>query len=97
MGPWLIPASDVNPTDLSIQLWLNDEKMQDSRTSNMIFKIPDIIKYLSEGFTLLPGDIILTGTPDGVGFARKPPVLLKRGDNMKIMIEGLGCLENHVE
>lgn len=96
LGPFLVPASELDASDLSIKLWLNGELKQDSRTSNMIFKIADIIASLSEGFTLLPGDVILTGTPDGVGYAAKPPRTLIAGDSVRIEIEHLGALENTV-
>lgn len=98
LGPYIIHASDINPSvDLSIKLWLNDDLKQNSRTSNMIHKIPDIIQSLSEGTTLLPGDVILTGTPEGVGFAATPPTTLQPSDRVRIEIEGLGVLENTVE
>jgi 2-keto-4-pentenoate hydratase/2-oxohepta-3-ene-1,7-dioic acid hydratase in catechol pathway len=70
--------------------------MQDSNTSNLIFKVPQLIAYLSSVFTLEPGDIIATGTPAGVGFARKPPRWLRPGDEVRIRIEGLGELFNPV-
>jgi 2-keto-4-pentenoate hydratase/2-oxohepta-3-ene-1,7-dioic acid hydratase in catechol pathway len=70
--------------------------MQDSNTSNLIFKVPQLIAYLSSVFTLEPGDIIATGTPAGVGFARKPPRWLRPGDEVRIQIEGLGELVNPV-
>lgn len=96
LGPYIVPASDVNPSDLGIKLWLNSELKQNSRTSNMIFDIPAIISTLSQGMTLLPGDVILTGTPDGVGYAKTPPRTLLPGDHVKIEIEGVGILENTV-
>ncbi len=96
MGPCIVPAADLDPTNLSVKLWINGEKRQDSNTNNMIFDIPEIISQLSRGFTLQPGDVILTGTPDGVGFAMKPPQMLKSGDLMEIEIEGIGRLVNTV-
>jgi 2-keto-4-pentenoate hydratase/2-oxohepta-3-ene-1,7-dioic acid hydratase in catechol pathway len=75
---------------------LNGEKKQDSRTSKMIFKIPELISQLSQGFTLKAGDILLTGTPDGVGYAMKPPRTLLAGDHVIIEIEKIGVLENTV-
>ena len=69
--------------------------MQSSRTKELIFNIPQIIAYLSQIMTLEPGDVIFTGTPPGVGMARKPPVFLKPGDTMDVSIEGLGTLTNH--
>lgn len=97
LGPYLVHAGDIDPSDLSIKLWLNDELKQNSRTSKMIHKIPQIIESLTEGSTLLPGDVILTGTPEGVGFAAKPPRTLLPGDRVRIEIEGLGVLENTVK
>lgn len=97
LGPSIVHASDLDPSDLSIKLWLNDTIKQDSRTSKMIFKIPELIQSLSEGFTLLPGDVLLTGTPEGVGYGHKPPLALVRGDRVRIEIEHIGVLENHVD
>lgn len=96
MGPCIIPASQLDASDLAIKLWINGEKRQDSRTSNMIFNVGAIIEQLSAGFTLYPGDIILTGTPQGVGFAMKPPQVLKAGDLMELEIEHIGRLVNKV-
>ena len=96
IGPWLVTADEVaNPHDLAIELTLNGVKMQSSRTKELIFNIPQIIAYLSQIMTLEPGDVIFTGTPPGVGMARKPPVFLKPGDTMDVSIEGLGTLTNH--
>jgi len=95
VGPWLVTADEVpNPHDLAIELTLNGVKMQSSRTKELIFNIPQIIAYLSQIITLSPGDLIFTGTPPGVGMARKPPVFLKPGDLMEVAIEGLGTLTN---
>lgn len=85
-----------DPHDLRIRFRLNDEVMQDSSTSQLIFKIPELVEYLSRSITLEPGDVIATGTPPGVGFARKPPVFLKDGDICEVEIEGLGILANPV-
>lgn len=85
-----------DPHNLRIQFRLNDETMQDSRTDQLIFKIPELVEYLSRSITLEPGDIIATGTPPGVGFARKPPVFLNEGDVCEVEIEGLGVLINSV-
>ncbi len=90
-GPWLVTADEVpDPHALAIRLTLNDQIMQDSNTSQMIFGIPALVSYLSQVFTLQPGDIISTGTPPGVGFARRPPVFLKTGDTVQIEIESVG-------
>ena len=96
LGPALVPACCLDPSDLAISLSVNGVQKQDSRTSKMIHKIPQIIASLSEGFTLQPGDVILTGTPDGVGFARSPPEVLTPGDVVEVDIEGLGKLRNPV-
>lgn len=97
LGPCIVPSSELSdPHNLKIQLWVNGEKRQDSNTGNMIFDIPEIISQLSKGFTLQPGDVILTGTPDGVGYAMKPPRMLKAGDVVDIEIEGIGRLTNTV-
>lgn len=85
-----------DPHKLQIQFRLNGETMQDSSTDQLIFRIPQLVEYLSRSITLEPGDIIATGTPPGVGFARKPPVFLKDGDVCEVEIEGLGVLINPV-
>jgi 2-keto-4-pentenoate hydratase/2-oxohepta-3-ene-1,7-dioic acid hydratase in catechol pathway len=96
-GPVLVTADEVpNPHNLAIRLRLNGKTMQDSSTSQMVFRVGDILAYLSQVFTLEPGDLIFTGTPPGVGFARKPPVFLKGGDVVEVEIEGLGVLRNPV-
>lgn len=95
MGPWITPVGFVaDPHRLSIQLWVNNEMMQSASSRQMHFTIPEQIEYLSELLTLLPGDVIATGTPAGVGHARG--VYLKPGDRVKISIEGLGSMENPV-
>ena len=96
-GPEIVTADEVpDPHNLAISLTLNGELMQNSNTGNMIFRIPRLIAFLSSVFTLEPGDIIATGTPAGVGFARKPPVWLKPGDEVTVRVEGLGELTNPV-
>ena|SRR5580704_16254269 len=98
LGPYLVMADDIGDVhELRIQLRLNGETMQDSSTSQLIFRIPELIAFLSASITLEPGDVILTGTPPGVGFARKPPVFLKTGDVMEVEIEKIGILRNRVE
>jgi 2-keto-4-pentenoate hydratase/2-oxohepta-3-ene-1,7-dioic acid hydratase in catechol pathway len=95
IGPELVPASEVpDPQNLRIQLFLNGEKMQDSNTSEMIFSVAEIISFVSQTATLNPGDLILTGTPAGVGVFRDPPVRLVPGDEVSVEIEGLGTLTN---
>ena len=96
-GPYLVTADEItDPHKLRIRFRLNGETLQDSNTDQLIFGIPSLIAHLSEAFTLEPGDVIATGTPPGVGFARKPPVWLKEGDRMEVEIEGLGVLANPV-
>jgi len=95
MGPWITPKELVRePHDLSIRLWVNDELMQNASSRDMYFTIPEQIEYLSTLFTLLPGDVIATGTPPGVGHARG--IYLKPGDVVSITIEGLGSIKNPV-
>lgn len=95
-GPFLVTADEVDPHDLKIQLRLNGETMQSSSTRELIFGIDALIAHLSQLVTLRPGDLIFTGTPPGVGAARKPPVFIKPGDQMEVEIEGLGVLANPV-
>lgn len=96
-GPYLVTADEVpDPHSLAVVLRLNGEVMQQSTTAEFIFKIPELIAYLSDIMTLAPGDIISTGTPPGVGFARKPPVFLKPGDEVEVEIEGIGTIRNRV-
>src|SRR5262249_34977810 len=97
MGPAIVTTSEVpDPHKLSIKLRLNGQTMQDSNTDQLIFGVAALIEFLSETITLEPGDVIATGTPAGVGFARKPPVFLKPGDVMEVDIEKLGILRNPV-
>ena len=96
LGPVIVPASDLNAADLAISLKLNGEQRQSSRTSKMIFDVTEIIHQLSSGFTLLPGDVIMTGTPEGVGYAMQPPQTMKAGDVMELTIEGIGTLTNTI-
>jgi 2-keto-4-pentenoate hydratase/2-oxohepta-3-ene-1,7-dioic acid hydratase in catechol pathway len=96
-GPHLVTADEVrDPHKLPIRLRLNGETMQNSTTQQMVFNTGYLLAYLSQVFTLEPGDLIYTGTPPGVGFARKPPVFLKAGDMVEVEIEGLGILRNPV-
>jgi 2-keto-4-pentenoate hydratase/2-oxohepta-3-ene-1,7-dioic acid hydratase in catechol pathway len=96
MGPWITPAEAIpDPHNLVIQLWVNDQLMQDSSSRQMHFNIPEQIQYLSEQLTLRAGDVISTGTPAGVG--RPRGIYLKPGDEVTITIEGLGTLRNRVE
>jgi 2-keto-4-pentenoate hydratase/2-oxohepta-3-ene-1,7-dioic acid hydratase in catechol pathway len=97
MGQTIITTDAIpDPHKLSIRLTLNGQTMQDSNTDQMIFGVPRLIEFLSETITLEPGDVIATGTPSGVGFARNPPVFLQTGDQMEVLIEGMGGLGNPV-
>jgi 2-keto-4-pentenoate hydratase/2-oxohepta-3-ene-1,7-dioic acid hydratase in catechol pathway len=97
LGPVLVTRDEIpNPNKLQIRTILNGETMQDWNTDDMIFDVPAIIEFLSASKTLVPGTVILTGTPHGVGFARKPPVWLKAGDTVTIDIEKIGALTNPV-
>jgi 2-keto-4-pentenoate hydratase/2-oxohepta-3-ene-1,7-dioic acid hydratase in catechol pathway len=96
-GPWLVTADEIkDPHNLNIRLRLNGKTMQNSSTKELIFDIPAILAHVSQVVTLEPGDIIATGTPPGVGMARKPPVFIKPGDVMEVEVEGLGVLRNPV-
>ncbi len=97
MGPYLVSADEVpDPHALDISLSIGGEVLQHSNTRELIFKIPDLIAYLSSVVTLEPGDVVATGTPAGVGFARKPPRYLQPGDEVIINIESVGELRNPV-
>lgn len=95
LGPW-IETELSDPSHCRIRSRLNGKIMQDSNTADLIFGVKEIVSYCSKNFTLLPGTVIMTGTPGGVGFARKPPIFLKRGDSIEIEIEGIGILGNKV-
>ncbi len=98
VGPYIATADEIpDPQDLRVRCILNGEVMQDGNTSKMIFPVAELISFLSSGMTLVPGDIIVTGTPPGVGAARDPQVWLKDGDEVTIEIEGLGSLTNPVK
>lgn len=97
IGPWIVTADEIpDPYALRITCHVNGELRQDSAHETMTFDIPTIIAHLSRGMTLLPGDIIATGTPSGVGFAMKPPVFLRPGDVVECAIEGIGALRNRI-
>lgn len=97
IGPRITTSDDIaDPHDLRITCTVNGELRQDSSTGEMIYRIPTIITELSRGMTLLPGDIIATGTPSGVGFARKPPVFLQPGDVVECAVEGIGMIRNRM-
>jgi len=98
IGPWVVTSDDmVNPENLNIASYVNGEQRQASTTNQFIFNIPVLIEYISHLITLQPGDIILTGTPDGVGVAMNPPQFLVANDQITLEIEGIGKLENKVK
>ncbi len=95
MGPWLVSADEIpDPHNLNISLTLNGEKLQDANTGDLIFKIPDLVEFLSSVMTLETGDVVATGTPSGVGFSHKPPKWLTPGADVVVRIDGLGELRN---
>ncbi|KWW16868.1 2-hydroxyhepta-2,4-diene-1,7-dioate isomerase [Peribacillus simplex] len=97
MGPWLVTSDELpDPSGLHVRLTVNGEERQKTNTSNFVFDVKYLIEFLSNLMTLEPGDIVLTGTPGGVGFARSPQVFLKDGDVVKIEIDKIGYLENRV-
>jgi 2,4-didehydro-3-deoxy-L-rhamnonate hydrolase len=97
VGPWLVTADEIkNPQNLHLWLELNGKRVQDGNTKTMVYGVAYIVAYLSEFFTLMPGDIITTGTPPGVGMGMKPQRFLKPGDKMRIGIDGLGVQEQTV-
>ena len=96
VGPQLVPADELDPSNLGVVQRLNGEVMQEGRTSDLIFDVSTLVAHASSVFTLAPGDVILTGTPPGVGWARKPPVSLKAGDVVEVEVEGIGVLRNPV-
>ena len=98
-GPWLVSADELpaGGKGLKIQTRLNGQVMQSDNTDNMMFPVAETLVYITQGMTLEPGDVIVTGTPSGVGFARKPPVWMKHGDTAEVDIEGVGVLRNPIE
>jgi 2-keto-4-pentenoate hydratase/2-oxohepta-3-ene-1,7-dioic acid hydratase in catechol pathway len=96
-GPWMVTADEIPPgTKMELSCRLNGERMQHATTEQMIFKIPKIIEYVSAWTTLVPGDVLVTGTPGGVGARRNPPVWMKPGDKVEIEIDKVGILENSI-
>ena len=96
LGPWLVTADEVpDPQNLNLWLDVNDQRMQDGNTSTMIFGVTKLISSISSYMTLMPGDVIATGTPPGVGLGHEPPIFLKPGDVMRLGVEGMG--EQHQE
>jgi 2-keto-4-pentenoate hydratase/2-oxohepta-3-ene-1,7-dioic acid hydratase in catechol pathway len=97
LGPVLVTADEIpNPNSLAIKTVLNGETMQDWNTNDMIFDVPKLIEFLSGSTTLMPGTVIMTGTPHGVGMARRPPVFMQHGDTVRVEIEKIGTLTNPV-
>lgn len=96
LGPCIVSADALDAGNLAVRSRLNGQLMQDSNTRHMIHSVAALVSYLSHQFTLLPGTLILTGTPEGVGFARTPPVFLRAGDRIEVEIEGIGVLANTV-
>ena len=94
MGPWVTTGDEVDPENLDLHCWVNGELRQSANTRDLIFDIPYLIATISQGMTLVPGDIISTGTPAGVGIGMDPPVFLKPGDTVSMSISGLGTLTN---
>lgn len=97
LGPDLVPAGSLDPGRLTVRSILNGREMQSGNTGDMIFSVSFLVSYLSHQFRLLPGTVILTGTPPGVGAARTPPVFLRAGDVIEVEIEAIGRLTNRVE
>jgi acylpyruvate hydrolase len=98
MGPWLVTGDEIgDPAGLEVVLTVNGEERQRSNTANLVFTVPYLVEFLSGLMTLEPGDVILTGTPGGVGVARNPQVFLKDGDVVRIEIDRIGALENRVK
>lgn len=97
-GPWIVTADEVPEAGvgLAIQSRLNGQVMQSDNTANMMFPLKETLVYLTKGITLEPGDVIVTGTPSGVGHARKPPVWMKPGDTIEIEVQGVGVLRNTI-
>jgi 2-keto-4-pentenoate hydratase/2-oxohepta-3-ene-1,7-dioic acid hydratase in catechol pathway len=98
-GPWMVPADELPDAakGLKIESRVNGKVMQSDNTDNMMFPIPEMLVYITQGMTLEPGDIIFTGTPSGVGHARKPPAWMRDGDVCEIEIEGVGVLSNPIK
>jgi 2-keto-4-pentenoate hydratase/2-oxohepta-3-ene-1,7-dioic acid hydratase in catechol pathway len=97
LGPAIVTADEFDPSSAGIRLYVNGDEKQKSDTSQLIFGVGEILEYLSAGFTLEPGDVVYTGTPSGIGGAKRPPEFLKAGDTVRVEIDGLGSLENPVE
>lgn len=98
MGPWIVTSDELGDgSGLGVRTWVNDSKMQDGTTSDLIFSVRALVAYISRYMTLEPGDVIATGTPAGLGAFRKPPVFLKGGDRVKLEIDRIGTLETTIK
>jgi 2-keto-4-pentenoate hydratase/2-oxohepta-3-ene-1,7-dioic acid hydratase in catechol pathway len=97
MGPWIVTADEMDGRDTRVRGWVNGALRQDGRTRDLIFDIPTLVETCSRGITLHPGDVIATGTPAGVGMGLNPPQWLRRGDTVRIEIDGIGVIENRFE
>ena len=97
IGPWIVTADEIaDPHTLELRCFVNGEPRQTGNTSELIYNVWQQISYLSTAFTLQPGDLLATGTPDGVGVARQPPVFLHSGDVVRCEVDGIGAIENRV-
>ena len=96
VGPEIVTPDEVDISDAALTTTLNGQLMQSARTSQMLIDVPSAIEFFSSFTTLKPGDIIATGTPGGVGFARKPPVWLQPGDLIEVTVDGIGTIRNRV-
>ena len=97
LGPWVVTPDELNnPDDLALGCSVNGEKMQDARTTDLVFNVPQLVVELSAILPLLPGDLIFTGTPAGVGIVRQPPRFLKVGDTLETWVEGVGTIRNRI-
>ncbi|WP_046868142.1 fumarylacetoacetate hydrolase family protein [Microvirga massiliensis] len=94
MGPWIVTADEIDPENVQVKTWVNDELRQDANTRDLIFDIPGLIETISAGATLEAGDLIATGTPEGVGIGFRPPKFLKKGDVVTVAADGIGVLAN---
>ncbi len=96
-GPWMVTTDELpDPSVLTLETRLNGQVMQHAETDDLVFDVPTIISYLSQCFPFRPGDVIATGTPGGVGTARKPPVYMKAGDRIEVELSGIGVLANTI-
>jgi 5-carboxymethyl-2-hydroxymuconate isomerase len=96
LGPWLVPPGAIRSADTRLRARVNGKLMQDGTTADLIFDVPELLSFCSHNFTLEAGDVILTGTPPGVGGFRKPPIYLRDGDRVDVEVDGIGVLSNPV-